>query len=227
MKNSLSKNVEHLVEKNPYIKYALGEGLINYSALARKLVPELETKLGKKINEESLIVAIKRFADKNSLILKSHDICELIGKSRLSMQDGVAYALIRRTPETFSAVDKMFEATDWDFDEIKTIVGSASHLVVMLKVRRMDTLLENIDESDIDEVDNNRALVTIRVPEQAFRMHGVLNEMTFLLAKNGISIDLLCMPPEIHFAVSEDDSERTYKLLKELVKECRDRAKDE
>ncbi len=226
MENSLSKTVAQAIENHPYIKYAVGEGIVNYSALARKFAPFLEKKLNKKINEESLIVAIKRYSDKHSSSSLG-EIRDLIGQSSLSMQDGVSYAVIKRTPETFEAVDTLFEEVDWGFNEIRTVVGSASHLVVLLGSSRMDDLLEKVEDSFVEVADRDKAIVTVKLPREAFEAHGVLHEMTSVLAKNGVSINLFCFPPEIHFIVDEKDSEKTYKILRDLVKESKNNAESE
>ena len=42
--------VEEVIKKKPYLEGALVEGLINLSALARQLKPEIEKKVGKEVN---------------------------------------------------------------------------------------------------------------------------------------------------------------------------------
>ena len=70
--------------------------------------------LNKKVNEESLIVAIKRYADEVDKREKPKDIIDLISRSSLSMQSDIAYALIERTPEAIESIESLLEETAWD-----------------------------------------------------------------------------------------------------------------
>lgn len=52
--------VEEVIKKKPFLEGALVEGLINLSALARQLKPEIEKKVGKEVNDSAVIMALNR-----------------------------------------------------------------------------------------------------------------------------------------------------------------------
>ncbi|MDO8428401.1 MAG: hypothetical protein Q7S92_04255, partial [Candidatus Diapherotrites archaeon] len=66
--SSLSKAISNYLSNYPYIKIGLKEGIINYSALARKISPEIEKTTSKKVNEETVMVAIKRYSDNENFL---------------------------------------------------------------------------------------------------------------------------------------------------------------
>src|SRR5690349_4614678 len=49
-----------IIERSRYLAEAISKGLINYSALARYIRPELEEMLFKDVSESSIIMALKR-----------------------------------------------------------------------------------------------------------------------------------------------------------------------
>src|SRR5258708_21862910 len=49
-----------IIERSRYLAEAISKGLINYSALARYIKPELEEMLIKNVSESSIIMALKR-----------------------------------------------------------------------------------------------------------------------------------------------------------------------
>ena len=49
--------VEEVIKKKPFLEGALVEGLVNLSALARQLKPEIEKKVGKEVNDSAVIMA--------------------------------------------------------------------------------------------------------------------------------------------------------------------------
>ncbi len=57
---NISESLTDLLDNSPFIKEALDEGLINVSALARKLRPEIEMNVGQKLSDAALIMAINR-----------------------------------------------------------------------------------------------------------------------------------------------------------------------
>jgi len=48
MENSLAKTTRQVLASKPYLNYALKKGVVNYSALAKQLQPEVELALGRR-----------------------------------------------------------------------------------------------------------------------------------------------------------------------------------
>jgi len=58
--NSIGKITEELINKSPFLREAMTDDLINISALARKLKPEIEEMIGSEVKEGAIVMAIKR-----------------------------------------------------------------------------------------------------------------------------------------------------------------------
>lgn len=58
---SVARAVVELVRQSPHIEYALMEGVVNVSALARVIRPEIENALFKTVTEGSIVMALKRY----------------------------------------------------------------------------------------------------------------------------------------------------------------------
>lgn len=52
--------VEEIIKTKPFLESALVDGLINLSALARQLKPNIEERMGKEINEGAVVMALNR-----------------------------------------------------------------------------------------------------------------------------------------------------------------------
>jgi len=59
---SIPEKVEELVNQSPYLREALSDGLVNLSALARKLRPQIENDLMKPASESAVFIALQRYA---------------------------------------------------------------------------------------------------------------------------------------------------------------------
>lgn len=220
LKKSISESVRESIDARPYLRHSLAEGLLNYSALARQVASEIEENTGKKVNEESLIVAIKRYADSMDKRIAPEAALEVIGNASLSMQEEISYALFNRSDRVREAVEELFREEEWELGEIKMVLDGANKTFVILKTKRLQKLLEST-ENELIETKNGKSLVSLEVPNEAYTTYGVLHEITEALAKAGISIEVVVIPPSLHFVVATDDVEKAYRILKDLIKRCR------
>jgi len=67
---TIGETVKQLIRETPFLEEALDEGLINISSLSRKLKPQVEKELDKKVQTGAIIMAIKRYDPGYSYKLK-------------------------------------------------------------------------------------------------------------------------------------------------------------
>ncbi|MCR4335919.1 MAG: ACT domain-containing protein [archaeon] len=218
---SLSEAVRKEIESQPHIKNSLSEGVINYSALARKIIPELEITLEKEIHEESVIVAIKRYADEMKPIENEATYIETFANSEVMLQDDMCYVHFKKNPEVIKKIDKLFSSEDWKMGEMRVLIQGADQIMVITKKKRIKEILEELRDDVIYSIEDN-ALVSFRMPFESFSTYGILAEMSNRLAKKGINIEVLTSPPDVHFLVDEKDAEKTYGLFKKLINDSKE-----
>ena len=85
---SIPEVVREIITRNRSVYDCMKMDLINYTALAVKIQPEIERILGNSVNLNTVVVAIKRFAD--SLEIKEEVKDESVLKNaRLALTDGI------------------------------------------------------------------------------------------------------------------------------------------
>ena len=74
--------VEKVIKKKPFLESALIEGIVNLSALSRKIKPEIEKELGKEVNDGAVIMALNRLVPRLELIssMKFQKASEIVGE---------------------------------------------------------------------------------------------------------------------------------------------------
>lgn len=80
--------VRYIITHNRSIHDCLRMGIVNYTALAIKIQPDVERELGRAINPNTLVVAIKRYADSYTDMQESQDE-QMLKNARLSLTDGM------------------------------------------------------------------------------------------------------------------------------------------
>ncbi|MFB5615690.1 MAG: ACT domain-containing protein, partial [Nitrosopumilus sp.] len=85
---SIPELVREIITRNRSVYDCMKMDLINYTALAVKIQPEIEKILGNSVNLNTVVVAIKRFAD--SFEIKEEVKEESVLKNaRLALTDGI------------------------------------------------------------------------------------------------------------------------------------------
>jgi len=85
---SVPDAVREVVTKNRSIYDCMKMDVINYTALAVRIQPEIERILGNKVNLNTVVVAIKRFADSFE-VKEDIDDEPVLKNARLSLIDGI------------------------------------------------------------------------------------------------------------------------------------------
>lgn len=82
---SVREEVENYVEKRPYIQEALSEEIVNYSALARKIEPEIEGGF------EAIKMALRRYQKdlQDQRKRRQEDITKVLGKTAVELKDNI------------------------------------------------------------------------------------------------------------------------------------------
>ena len=85
---SVPEAVREIITRNRSIYDCMKMDLINYTALAVKIQPEVEKEIGRPVNLNTVVVAIKRYADS---FVEKEDIKDesVLKNARLSLQDGI------------------------------------------------------------------------------------------------------------------------------------------
>ena len=85
---SIPEVVREIITRNRSVYDCMKMDLINYTALAVKIQPEIERVLGNSVNLNTIVVAIKRFSDSFEI---KEDVKEesVLRNARLALTDGI------------------------------------------------------------------------------------------------------------------------------------------
>jgi|GEM_PF-6468104 len=108
---NINESVEKILKNWPLARWGLREGLINASALSRKLEGEVKKMIGKKPSSEAVLVSVYKFQDSDKEVNDS--LSEVVKASYFSIESGIAtvnkevegaMAVIRGLKKTVSIV---------------------------------------------------------------------------------------------------------------------------
>jgi len=208
---SVPEVVREIITRNRSIFDCMKMDLINYTALAVKIQPDVERVLGNSVNLNTIVVAIKRFAD--SLDLKGEvEEQSVLKNARLALTDGI--------------VDIKFSTKDSQDVDPLTILAKFSKITSDYDFFRSSDsfrfLTEDLD--DIRQIFNtlsNRenifstglAKIRISIPPSQ-NQSDVVSYVAEVLHNNGVElVNAFFSQDNIIIILKEKDASRAYDIL--------------
>ncbi|TLX66176.1 MAG: ACT domain-containing protein [Thaumarchaeota archaeon] len=212
---SVPDAVRDIITRNRSIYDCIKMDLINYTALAVKIQNDVETQVGGPINLNTIVVAIKRYADSFE---KKDEIQQeaVLKNARLSLTDGVID--IKFSTEEFGINDTAtlmdkFTQIDPDYEFFRFTDSFRVLTEDILDVRK---LLESLPLQK-NTFQTGLAKISIRVPEVQGGSD-IVSYVSEILHNNGIElVNAYFGQDEIVIVLREKDAARAYEILRSEI----------
>ena len=205
---SVTEAIREIVTRNRSIYDCMKMDIINYTALAVKIQPNVERQIGKSVNLNTIVVAIKRYADSFEQKKDLHDET-LLKNARLSLTESMMDINLEHDAAGSDLTDLLekFTQITQNYDLIK-IPGSFRILTEdMESVRK---LLESIP--NVMDLSNNR-LVRIKITVSEESRADVGSSVIGLLHGNGIEfVDAYFSQENMIITFNREDASRAYPI---------------
>ena len=209
---SVPDAVREIITRNRSIYDCIKMDLINYTVLAVKIQKDVETHVGAPVNLNTVVVAIKRYADSFE---KKEDVQSepVLKNARLSMTDGIVD--IKFSSDDFGmkdAADLMDRFTRIDPDyEFFRLTDSFRFLTEDISDVRK--LLESFS-SHKNFLQTGLAKISIQIPEFQ-NSSDVVSYVSEILHNNGIElVNAFFGQDNIVIVLHEKDAARAYEILR-------------
>lgn len=212
---SISDALNEIIQTRPFIEEGLSRGIINYSAFAREVHPEIEKRLYKDIKEGAIVMALKRLSER---LIKS----KIKQKVRLNLTNLTVRSNL--TEFTFlnseSLADKqreLFNKTAEEKDVFcavsqgvreTTFIASSEAALAIERIFSSQSLVAKI---------GNLSSITIHLPKEVVYIPGVYYQVLKMLAFENINmIEVLSTYTELTVIVDNKDVDKAFSTLKKL-----------
>jgi len=208
---SIPEVVREIITRNRSIYDCMKMDLINYTALAVKIQPEIEKILGNSVNLNTVVVAIKRYADS----FESKDKVEeesVLKNARLSLTDGIMDVKFSvkdsNEMDPMAILDKFSRVTNnYDFFRL-----SDSFRFLTEDMDDIRQIFNNMPEKD-NMFNTGLARIRISIPHSQ-NQSGVVSYVAEVLHANGVElVNAFFSQDNIIIIINERDSSRAYDIL--------------
>lgn len=210
---SVPEAVRELITKNRSIYDCMKMDVINYTALAVRLQPEVERQLGNSVNLNTIVVAIKRYADSFDRTQEVVEEESVLKNARLSLTDGIMDIKFStrdmNTAEAASLIDKFSQITqDYEFFRL-----TDSFRVL---TEDMDSIRQLFDAypGQKERYSTGLAKIKILIPSHENRSD-IVSYVAEVLHDSGIElINAYFSQENIIIILNERDASRAYEILR-------------
>jgi aspartokinase len=208
---SMPEVVKEIITRNRSIYDCMKMDLVNYTALAVKIQPEIERILGNSVNVNTVVVAIKRYSD--SFEIKEEVKEESVLKNaRLALTDGIMDIKfsIKDSNEIdpMTILDKFSKVTNnYEFFRV-----SDSFRFLAEDMEDIRQIFSNISNRD-DMFSTGLAKIRISIPASQ-NQSDVVSYVAEVLHANGIElVNAFFSQDSIVIVLNEKNSSRAYDIL--------------
>ena len=205
--------VREIITRNRSIHDCMAMDVINYTALAVKIQPQVEKQIGNAVQLNTIVVAIKRYAD---AFEKNENVVDepVLKDARLSMTDrimGMRWTmkdlLDRDMAKMFAEAEKAFSNSEFfRLGDSFTVLADDSDVT-----RR---IFQNFPKENL--YSSGLAKIRIQVPEQ--NRADILSFVTGILHRNSIElVDALFSQNGIVLFLKEDQAPLAYEKLRSEI----------
>ncbi len=208
---SVPEAVREIISGNTIYLQSLQLGIANYTALAQKIKPDVEKITGSKVNVNTVVVAIKRFAD--ALEAKDSPAATFKG-ARMSLTDNIIDVDFEKEFDEISGL------LDQLFDKNYSVFQTGQHLRLFAEdIAETRGMVNSATKKFDGKIRVGLAKINIQLASGDSNPYDVLSMVSNILYNNQISIqDAFFTPTEIVLILSDRDAARAYELLRTRMK---------
>jgi hypothetical protein len=215
--HSIGKITEDLINRSPFLREAMTDDLINISALARKLRPEIEQQMGKEVKEGAIVMAIKRMTPGlyHRLNVKitnvMGDLGDFLVRSNLSdFTFENSQTLKAKQAELVHEINK-------ENDTFFTLCKGVTETTFIVNAQHEQTMEKILKGEKLKSHTADLASVTVKLPLVNTEIYGIYYYILKHLAWEGINIvELVSTSNEFTIVVKQDDVDKAFKILMQL-----------
>lgn len=215
--NSIGKITEDLINRSPFLREAMTDDLINISALARKLKPEIEEIVGKEVKEGAIVMAIKRMTPGlyHRLNVKITNVMGDLGD--FLVRSNLTDYTFENSESLKVKQSELVHEINKDNDSFFTLCKGVTETTFIVSTQQAETIERIFKNERLKSNTRDLASVTVKLPVINTEIYGIYYYILKHLAWEGINIvEIMSTSNEFTVVVRQDDVDKAFKILMQI-----------
>ncbi len=216
---TIAQTIEKVIAGHPSYGEALCEGIVNYSALARKMMPEIEDILLEKVTEGSVVMALRRHATALAGKYPKETVHPI---KNITVRSEIVELAFLSTPELNKIHQKLLTYAEKMDNPFVAYGQGTGESTFDLSVSLLPYLEELTKGQKRIATFKDLSVISIRMPLDTVTLSGVYYPFVKAFAWSGINVyQIISYFTEVNFIVDDKDIERAFTLMKQLSKRAK------
>lgn len=200
---------------HPSILDCLSYDIVNFSALARKIMEETGLR-----NEEAVMMACRRFQmDLQNRKARERELISIVKSSRVKLKSKVALINARNEPRTLQILQRLQQQVVARNNSMLTVQQGTRVLTIILDEEFLPEAIAALGGDLVVGTRKELGEITVESPEAIVETPGVLTLLAGSLSEVGINcLEMVSCNTETTFVVNESDMMRAYNILSALAR---------
>ncbi len=214
---SISQAVESIIKVKPFLTEGLNDGLINISALARLILPEVKQLTHKDVKHGAIVMALNRLPTKQiTNISKEIDNLRSMLGDIIVRSDLTDYTF--RNSDTLAKCHlKVFESITHHTDIFYTMVRGVNESNLVISSLYVQLVDKHFKKEELYKKKENLSAITIKLHENNTMIPGFYYYILKSVAWEGINIfEVISTTNEFTILVDDNDVDRAFSELKKI-----------
>lgn len=206
---------EKIINRSRYLSEAISKNIINLSALARYMKPELEVMLEKRISDTAIFMALNRLAP----TIKPKYVFSSIFKTPPDMlvRSNLIEITLAHSEKLIDKYPSLLKLSNTKEKYFFTITQGVFETTIIASKGLHKTIKDTIKEETIIAEFTNLSSITIRLPKEAILTPGIFYFFLKSLAWEGVNIiEVVSAYLEFTLILPEKETNRAFSILQSL-----------
>lgn len=214
---TISDYVEEIIQESLYLEESLKLKIINYSALADHILPEVENRMGKSVKSGAIMMALRRLHFPTGLGIKNDTDSKLHQLGNITLRMNIIDYTFKNSPTIIQNQLKFLQSSENIREEILTFTRGIheTNLLVNSNLKKeVSAIFKN--ETLLSSQDDLSA-ITIELPKESSLIKGLYYQLFKRIAWEGISIyEVVSTTNEITLILNNEVIDKAFSIIKKL-----------
>ncbi len=206
---SVARQVRGYLDAQPAIKECLADGLVNLSALARKIATELDVE-----RMDAVLAACRRYRVRPRSAARAQALRRLFHRSRLETRTRVATVTVRYSYDNLVRLEKVVNELLLA-NRIIRLIPTSQGIVLILEDDTLPVVTKAISPGNVLRVRKGLVELSVTSPESIEEIPGVLAFLMASLASHGLNVlQVMSCHTDTILVLEERDMMEAFLVLK-------------
>lgn len=222
---TISHVVQNILNKHVFLQEAVNHGIVSYNKLAADIKPEIEQELGKKVKNNAVVMALRRYSDK---LEKRQQKPAFDYFRETLLKTDICYIVVEESPSSLDKIQTLYNEIDFKRGGIFNVIQGNYETGIITNQRSKDKLLDLLSDEKILNVVEDLVAISLTYSKDFMFVPGILyNVLRFLTWENINIVGIIMTQKELSLIVSRTDAMKCYNTLERLGKSSKDSEKDD